>query len=138
MDNDFQKTEQSQISQDIEKLGKEIAEKKFTPEIKNYSERDLIKQSIGQKLYPSVRQAQDKQAAPQRQISDDDKYLPDYLKNSAQEIKNSVKKLLENTIKHGLEKGISEARKMPPFIMDAYHDALVDKLHEELKRRKMI
>jgi hypothetical protein len=137
MDNNSQGIEKNQIGQDIEKLKKEITESKLIPEIKNYSEKDLIKQNIGQKLYP-----QGKSEAPIQKVqtapAEDDKYLPDYLKNSERAIKDQVEKLLEITIRTGLEKGINEARKMPPFIMDAYHDALVDKLHEELIKRKMI
>lgn len=137
MDNNFQKIEQTQISQDIEKLGKEISDQKVNPEIKNYSERDLISQSIGQKLYPQGKipiTDQKTQPVP----VEDDKYLPDYLKSSDQGTKNAVEKLLEDTIRNGLASGINEARKMPPFILDAYHDALIDKLHEELKKRGMI
>jgi len=129
--------EQNQISQDIEKLGQEISEKKLNPEIKNYSERDLISQHIGQKLYPQGKVVSPTQK-PKAEAAEDDKYLPDYLKNSDINIKNQVEKLLEDTIRNGLASGINEAQKMPPFILDAYHDALVDKLHEELRKRGMI
>ncbi|MEK7149800.1 MAG: hypothetical protein AAB757_02400 [Patescibacteria group bacterium] len=129
-----QKIEQNVISQDVEKLGKEIQEKREQPEIKtqNYSEKDLIKQSTKPMIYP---QPQTPTAAvPQAE----DRFLPDYLKNAPNEVKVQVEKLLENTFKIGLEKGIAEARKAPPFILDAYHDALTDKLHEELVKRGLI
>ncbi|MBI5401509.1 hypothetical protein HZB05_01640 [Candidatus Wolfebacteria bacterium] len=127
-----QKIEQNAINQDVEKLGKEIQEKREQPEIKtqNYSEKDLIKQSIKPMVYP---QPKAPTVVPAPQV--EDRYLPDYLKNAPNEVKAQVEKLLENTFKNGLEKGVSEARKAPPFVLDAYHDALTDKLHEELVKR---
>ena len=130
-----QKIEQNVISQDVEKLGKEIQEKREQPEIKtqNYSEKDLIKQSTKPMIYPQTKQML---TAPTPQA--EDRYLPDYLKNAPNEVKIQVEKLLEYTFKNGLEKGIAEARKAPPFVLDAYHDALTDKLHEELVKRGLI
>ncbi len=118
---------------DLEKIGKEVAEKKSTPEIKHYSDRDLVKQAIQPMAYPSG-----KPAPSREQSSEEDKFLPDYLKEADPKIKNQVEKLLEDTVRNGLASGINEARKTSPFILDAYHDALIDKLHNELKKRKMI
>lgn len=118
---------------DIEKIGKEVAEKKFAPEVKQYSDQDLVKQAIKPMVYP-----QGKPAPSQAQSSEEDKFLPDYLKDATPQIKNQVEKLLEDTIRNGLASGINEAKKMPPFILDAYHDALTDKLHDELKKRGII
>ena len=141
MDNNFQKPvnevnfgpNDSAWGRDIEKIGKAVQEKKSSPETKTYSDHDFVKQAIRPMVYPQG------QAAPsQAQQSEEDKFLPDYLKSADPKIKNQVEKLLEDTIRNGLVSGINEARKMSPFILDAYHDALTDKLHEELKKRKII
>lgn len=145
MDNNFQKPanevnfgpNDSAFGKDVEKVGKEVAEKKEALETKHYSEKDLIKQHVGQMVYPQAKPApQQVQKAPATQ--DEDKFLPDYLKEADPEIKRQVERLLEITIRNGLEQGIKEAQKMPPFILDAYHDALIDKLHDELVKRKII
>lgn len=124
------------LAGDIEKLGQQIQEKKSSPESQSVTDKDLIKQHLQPMVYPQGRQAAPVVPAPAAQ--DEDKYLPDYLKDAPQETKIQVEKLLEETIKSGLAKGISDAQKMPPFVLDAYHDALIDKLHDELKKRKII
>lgn len=123
------------IEQDIERLTREIKERQLTAESKGVSERELIKQTI----YPLVKQ----RSAPVIQLAEpslsaEERMLPDYLKDSPQEIKLKVEQLIDLTFHHGIEKAASEARKSNPFILDAYHDALTDKLYEELKSRGLI
>ncbi len=38
----------------------------------------------------------------------------------------------------GIAKVIAKAKEEIPFVLDAFHDALVDKLRDELKRQKLI
>lgn len=38
----------------------------------------------------------------------------------------------------GIKKTIKQALTHPPFILDAFHDALVDKLYDELKTRGLV
>ncbi len=38
----------------------------------------------------------------------------------------------------GIKKTIKQALAHPPFILDAFHDALVDKLYDELKTRGLV
>ncbi len=123
------------VEQDIERLSREIKERQLTVESKGVSERELVKQAI----YPLVKQ----QPAPAIQptepsLSTEERVLPDYLKDSSREIKLKVEQLIDLTFHHGIEKAASEARKFNPFILDAYHDALTDKLYEELKKRGLI
>lgn len=40
--------------------------------------------------------------------------------------------------KQGIAKTIEQVKNESPFLLDAFHDALVDKLHDELKRQKLI
>lgn len=63
--------------------------------------------------------------------------LPSYLENDADATK-SVTDLLEITWSHGLDRAIAEAKHAEPFILDAFHDALVEKLLPELRRRGML
>ena len=37
-----------------------------------------------------------------------------------------------------ITKAVNEARKYPPFVEDAFHDALIDKFLPELKKRGII
>lgn len=64
--------------------------------------------------------------------------LPKYADAQDPAIKNTVEHLVMLTLHKGLDEGINFARKEDPFILDLYHDALADTLHEELKKRKLI
>ncbi|NCO15486.1 hypothetical protein AUJ30_00375 [Candidatus Wolfebacteria bacterium CG1_02_39_135] len=123
------------IEKDIERLSKEIAEKKNLPEYKEVPERELIKQT----LQPLVRQAtSDKQQVTKKEEETKETVLPDYLKDSPPEIKLRVEKLVDLVFHQGIEKTIKEANQAGPFILDAFHDALTDKLYDELKKRNLI
>jgi len=123
------------IEKNIERLSKEIAEKKNLPEYKEVPERELIKQT----LQPLVRQAtSDKQQVTKKEEETKETVLPDYLKDSPPEIKLRVEKLVDLVFHQGIEKTIKEANQAGPFILDAFHDALTDKLYDELKKRNLI
>lgn len=124
------------LEADIERLSEDIKEKKASPEHQNSSEKELIKQS----LYPVIQKNYSASAFPTVPQDDkiEDNTLPNYLKDSPEEVKLNVEKLIDMTLKEGVEKAAREAGKYGPFIVDAYHDAVTDKLYEELVRRKMI
>lgn len=123
------------IEQDIERLSKEVAEKKKLPEYKEIPERELIKQT----LQPLMTQAiTDKKQGVREEKKDEKAVLPAYLKNSPAEIKLQAERLVDLVFHQGIEKTIKEAKQAGPFLLDAFHDALTDKLYEELKKRNLI
>ena len=52
--------------------------------------------------------------------------------------KLEVEDLVRMAFKEGIAKATDVAQKSNPFILDAFHDTLAGKLHEELKKRKLI
>jgi len=46
--------------------------------------------------------------------------------------------LIDLIPKLGIAKTIEQVKNETPFLLDAFHDALVDKLHDELKKQKLI
>ena len=124
------------IERDIERLSKEIAEKKNLPEYKEVPEKELIKQT----LEPIIKSAAVSQpaAAVSSQSKSDNQTLPNYLNDSPLEVKLQVEKLVESVFRQGIEKAVKEASKNSAFVLDAFHDALTDKLYDELKKRKLI
>ncbi len=132
-----QNFEHDALEADIKRLGKEIAEKRNLLEHKNFSERELVKKS----LEPMIKQApaSGQQSDVSGRLSDiDNQILPDYLKDSPDEVKIQVEKLVDLVFHQGIMKAVKEAQKSGGFVLDAFHDALTDKLYEELKKRKMI
>ena len=123
------------IEQDIERLSKEIAEKKKMPEYKEMPERELIKQTIQPLMgRPSSQPTPAVGQPPSTQKT----VLPDYLRDSPAEIKLQVEKLVDSVFHQGIEKTVKAAKEAGPFILDAFHDALTDKLYDELKKRNLI
>lgn len=128
---DNQNFERNALETDIEKLSKEINEKKNLLEYKKITERELIKQTI----QPMIKSGQPAQSVPPKNQS---LILPDYAANSSNEIKLQIEELVDSLLRQGIEKVVKRAQRASPFVLDAFHDALTDKLHEELKKRKLI
>lgn len=129
--------EHNALEADIQKLSKELAEKKQLLEHRDLSERDIIKKI----LYPIIKQmpATSQQSDVSIQMSDiSSQNLPDYLKDSPDDIKLQVEKLIDLAINYGVEKAARTAGQLNAFIVDAFHDAITDKLYDELKNRKIL
>jgi len=43
-----------------------------------------------------------------------------------------------HAFQHGIHKAAKEARGQGAFFLDAFHDALTDKLYQEFKKRKLL
>jgi len=131
------------FSEDLEKhlvrLGHDAAKLRELPENRQLPEREALKQSI-----KSLAQEENVPTAqePSSVVSETkprDNFLPAYLSGSSDDnAKSVVERLLEKAMNNDLIKAILEAKKYPPFIEDAFHDALVDKLLPELKKRGAI
>lgn len=128
--------EHNALESDIKKLGAEIAEKKNLAEHKNLSEKELIKKTLKPMFGQDIEQSTVVHSKIQQ--PEQNQFFPDYLKDAPQEIKLHVKELVDSLFQQGIEKVIKRAKRASPFILDAFHDALTDKLHEELKSRKII
>ena len=127
------------LEQDIQRLGREIKERNASPEYQQMTEKERVKETIR----PLVTQAGSQAASsPQPEDTDsksvEETVLPGYLKDSPSEIKILVERLIDSVFHEGVEKAVKDASRAGPFILDAFHDALADKLYEELKKRKLI
>lgn len=129
-----QNIEHSALEADIERLSREIAEKRNLPETKELSERELVKQV----LHPLIKQPVSRPTTVQPAAPVEESVLPQYLNDSPAEIKLQVEKLVDSVFHQGIEKTAKQARQASAFVLDAFHDALTDKLYEELKKRKLI
>jgi hypothetical protein len=63
---------------------------------------------------------------------------PTYLDSLDPDSYERVMSLITAVQTDGIKKTIARAREESPYILDAFHDALVDKLYEELKRLKLV
>lgn len=123
------------LEKDIERLSREISEKKNLPENKDLSQLELVGEVIKPMFKAAMTQTQ---ASGTGTSQDEDSGLPSYLSDSPEETKLEVGKLVDSVFHQGLTKTLAKAKKSNPFVLDAFHDALANKLYAELKKRKLI
>lgn len=127
MELNSQNFEHKALEADIERLSKEIAEKKNRLEYKNFSEKELVKKSLEPAFQKQIVNFQSVGGASQQ---------TGY--NIPSEAKIRVEELVNSLFKQGIEKVVKRARRASPFILDAFHDTLTDKFYEELKKRNLL
>jgi len=116
--------EKPTLEKDVERISKEIWERREKIPSKDISDREIVRSVIGERI-------QKAQAKPPQKSS----ILPKYLEGESEEIKAKVEELVNIAFQKGLDASIGEANKFGPFIVDALHDALTGKVYEELKNR---
>ena len=129
----------SNLEQEIHLLEQEIAAKREELEKKSgmqVEEREALRHVGGEKIHgagaiPKVRPSEDTKVGPLTGIGS-------YLDSLDPASVAKVNDLIDRVSEQGIAKSIEEAKKQEPFILDAFHDALVDKLHEELKQRGIV
>ncbi len=119
------------LEADIKRLAEEIAKRREGPEAGRLTERELVKKTI--QALTGAPPAASAPASPQQPSG-----LPAYLQEAPAEAKLEVEYLLDLAIHHGLEKAAAEAKKSSPFVLDAFHDALANKLYPELQKRGIL
>src|SRR3989338_3113770 len=119
------KFEHSALEQDIERLTGDIKERKIIGVVE---QKRAIKESLGQVIKPAPTSSQ---PASRTQSN----VLPSYLQDAPDIIKLKVEKLLDLAWHKGVLAAANKAKKGDPLILDALHDAVTDKLYEELKKR---
>ncbi len=134
------------FSENLEKsfarLGNEIRKNAETPAFKSAPEREVVKQTI-KSFAEQVSQTQRAPASapvPAAPHANQDKFLPSYFDegDESPEVKRTVEGLIQMVFDEDIEKAVTEAKRYPAFIEDAFHDALVDKLMPELKKRGVV
>lgn len=116
---------------DVEKIGKHL-ESRSSVESADLQTAENIRESIKAVSVP-VTQAE----VPPAQESDLD-VLPDYADKYSEEAKNKIENLLQLAADKGLDAANSQAENEPPYILDAFHDALAEKLLPYLKQKGII
>lgn len=113
------------------------------PEFSSASPEHIVKESVKSiaetVLPPRITEPAVAVPASQSAASPgDDSSLPGYLSSDSGEVAKAVTNLVGLVFSEGLDKAIEASRKHDPFIEDAFHDALVEKLVPELKKRGIL
>lgn len=125
----------------LKRVQTEIAESKRDSTPEQVNERELVRQSL-EKISSSVPVASTEPSSQSNgsTASSEPSALPSYLSDAAADphAVEEVQRLVRMVYQDKIEKAISEAKRHPAFVLDALHDALVDKLIPEMKKRGML
>lgn len=127
-------SESPNLEQEIADLSAAIEEKKAALERERggaVESREVLHSVVAEKIN---QQAPMFVSKPSTQKTSTTSYLDDLSPSDAAR----VNALIDLVPTKGLNKAIEMAKDQPPYILDAFHDALTDKLHDELKRQKLI
>lgn len=125
--------EHEALEADLKVLAQEIRKQRETPESKSLGEKDLLKEAIKAMPVPAVPMPLPK--SPQQAATSP---LPAYAQTAPAEIKLEIEYLLDIAFHHGIAKAMTEAKKSPAFVLDAFHDSLAGKLYPELQKRGIL
>lgn len=122
--------EHQALEDDMKQLAKEIGRHRESPETGHLRDEALLKRSV-----QSFTTASNGPIAPPTDLQNP---LPQYITESDPEVKIEVEYLLDVAFHQGILKADREARKTNPFVLDAFHDALVKKLYPNLKDQGLL
>jgi hypothetical protein len=138
----------SSLEAEIAELSRQIAEKKRALESAsgaNAPEREMISQSVAEHFYPvpvspapstSVAPASDSQPAGSTSASSP--AGADYLAALPPATVEQLNGFISQIPTAGIRATIAKVEQENPFILDAFHDALVTRLYDELKQRGLV
>src|SRR3989344_7133277 len=130
-------------------IGKEIESTASRSTMDGAPHEEIVKESLKSlaERIPEMRDAPaPASAAPQASKAasekDDGDALPAYLNDAegaeGEEAKKAVGTLVHMVFTEGLDHAVRASKKYPPFLEDAFHDALVDRLVPGLKKRGVL
>ncbi len=121
---------QESLENDLTRLSAEIKERSAALVKERLPERELVKQSLQTVIAQTP--------LPPSEKTTGNQILPNYLQASDPQVKLEVEKLVDLVFRENLAKAVREAKRHPPFVEDAFHEALVDRLLPELKKRGVL
>ncbi|KKU14301.1 hypothetical protein A3I34_01040 [Candidatus Jorgensenbacteria bacterium RIFCSPLOWO2_02_FULL_45_12] len=119
-----------------ERIGEHAKSALENPETRHLEEREVIKRSI-QSIANEI--SATTAPSPTESAMKTESNLPSYMADDDEgDAAKEVERLIDEAVNNGMEKALRLAKKSSPFVEDAFHDALVDKLMPEFKKRGII
>lgn len=132
------------LEAEIAELNREIEAKRAELEAKKgiTSERGVLHEVVAEKLDKSSADAaalrQELQVSMTGNSQSGQSQTGGYLNSLSDNQAEEVNRLVSLIPSKGIKAAIAEAKKLDPFLLDAFHDALVDKLYHELANRGLV
>lgn len=121
------------MERDIQELAKEVKEKGLSDQGRQALQtvlKERVTVAPGVPIAPTP--------APSTQPTQPSPNLPDYTQAEPADVKLKIEKLLDLAWHKGVKHAAKEASAAGPLILDAFHDALIDKLYPEFKKRGLL
>lgn len=133
---------QKNLEKDIERLSQEVERLKGL-EQGNYEKKEVVKRSFekfSDDNLPQNISTDDDNDIKEDIVEKEKEFLPDYLQKTEgnDDVKLAVEELLNLTFQKGLNYTLKQAKKADPFVQDAFHDALTEKLMPLLEEKGII
>jgi hypothetical protein len=125
------KFEHSVLEEDIKRLSVEMKERGLAEKGKE-GLKTVVKEQIPSPV-PGAPIPTQPSAPPVSSVT-----LPSYMDRENNLMKLKVEKLLDLAWHKGLKRAAEEARDSGPLVMDAFHDAITDKLYGEFQKRGLL
>lgn len=126
------------LETDIVRLAAEIKNQRERVEMRDAAEREIVKEALRSFTGTSAPPRAPATGSAAGTADDDASPLPDYAKAAPAEVKLEIESLLEIALREGLSKALTESRRTPYFVQDAFHDALIGKLYPELQKQGIV
>jgi hypothetical protein len=135
---DAQPSFEQALESDMHQLAAEISAQREQREMKDATEKELVKEAI--RSFPGVHKDEEVLKAevfPQKMTAGSSP-LPAYAQTAAPEVKLEIEYLLDVALNKGLGAALAESKKSPDFVQDAFHDTLVGKLYPILQQKGIV
>lgn len=109
------------------RVREEVQAIRSRPELRDASHEALVKESI-KSIAEKVPADSPPTPSPAPSASSASSRLPAYADDADASVKTEVEALLRRVAEKGLLDAIAAAKKAEPFVEDAFHDALVEKM----------
>jgi len=121
----------SAFEKDIEELSRIVREQE--PDLT----KEALRSALGQKIYPQAATPTAPTPKEPAAGSSTKQFLPSYIQSESPEIRMEVERLIDTAWHKGIRAAV-KAAKNNPLLLDAFHDALTDKLYDEFQKRGLI
>lgn len=125
--------EHSALEKDIQDLAKEVKERGLSDQGRQALQTVLKERAPiapGTPVMPAP--------TPPAQVTKPSSNLPDYVQQEPADVKLKIEKLLDLAWHKGVKHAAKEAAVAGSLVLDAFHDALIDKLYPEFKKRGLL
>lgn len=128
---------QNKIEAEIAELASQIEAKRKLLESEKglVEEKEVLKSAVGEKMSQGVPSFSARQNTSSASSGTQSSSGSSYLDSVGSEVEAEVNSLLSVVFEKGIDEAIKRASSSSPLVLDAFHDALTDKLYEEMKNR---